>query len=104
MVSCQPKNYPIRGSRVSGDGRVLLTATTATELLLRDRDPERGSRLERGHEALPINSGQTAGPTFEVYRFKGEPWAETLDMARTVVDGHAALAPVEKALKATLAS
>ena len=47
---------------------------------------------------LPIDGEHNAGPTFEVYRFRGDPAAETLELARAVAGRHPELAPVERTL------
>lgn len=51
---------------------------------------------------IPIGNELNAGPTFEIYRFTGEPFAETLTLARASATAHPALAPVAASLEALI--
>lgn len=42
----------------------------------------------------PISADHNAAPTFETYRFSGDPWVETSTLARAVARTHPALAEV----------
>jgi hypothetical protein len=41
---------------------------------------------------IPIDEGQNACPTFEIYRFTKDPWEETAEMLEQVVSTHPELA------------
>jgi hypothetical protein len=51
---------------------------------------------------LPIDGEHTAGPTFEFYRFRGDPSAEALSLAGTVIEADPVLAPVAEALRSAV--
>ncbi|HJU52847.1 MAG TPA: ferritin-like protein [Acidimicrobiia bacterium] len=48
----------------------------------------------------PVSKTATAGPTFEVYRFEGDPYAETAALAATVAKEHPDLEPVASIVSA----
>jgi hypothetical protein len=48
---------------------------------------------------VPIGDGWNAGPTFEIHRFTGEPFQETLALAQSTAAAHPSLAPVAVVLE-----
>ncbi len=71
------------GDLFSGDGNQQHTVGTLYTLMSRCLAP-----IARYLVQLPIGEAVNAAPTFETYRFNGDPWQETSALARSVAGTH----------------